>query len=155
MPAAVPKRCRHRGCGNRTTERHGYCTQHADKASWGGYQQSQARKGKRIYQTPEWRNEIVPRVKEQAQHLCLNCLYSTPPIVKPGHICEHIVPVSKGGDESDENLSYFCESCANHKTGWEKNQTVTSIRSRYAHTSIESHVSGGMGVKLSSRNHPL
>lgn len=149
MPAATPKRCRERGCGNRTTERHGYCKQHESKASWGKYQQQQSRQGKRIYQTKEWRTEIAPQVKADANHLCLNCLLGDPSIVTPGTVCEHIVPKSKGGTESRKNLSCFCKSCADAKTAWERNKTVDQIRQKYAHTSIETYVSRGMGVKLS------
>ncbi|WP_167508242.1 HNH endonuclease [Pseudoalteromonas peptidolytica] len=153
MAQAIPKRCRERGCGNRTIARHGYCDEHESSASWGAYQKQQSRRGKRIYQTKKWRNEIAPRVKELANHLCLNCLLGNPSIVKPGNVCEHIVPVAKGGDESDQNLSCFCDSCAKTKTGWERNKTKLQILQKYAHTSIFLAVQRGMGVKLSERNH--
>ncbi|MBD1583488.1 HNH endonuclease [Pseudoalteromonas sp. S16_S37] len=148
MPQAIPKRCRERGCGNRTTHRHGYCDQHADKASWGNYQQQQQRKGKRIYQTKEWRTEIAPRVKELANHLCLNCLLGTSSLVVPGNVCEHIIPVSMGGDESDKNLSCFCNSCAKDKTAWERGKSKDLILKKYANTSIFNAIHRGMGVKL-------
>jgi 5-methylcytosine-specific restriction protein A len=136
MANSIPKRCRERGCGTPTTHRHGYCDQHASLASWGKYQQQSARFGKRVYQTAHWRNVIVPRVKEIAGCLCLNCLLARPSIVKQGKITEHIIPASKGGDESDQNLSFFCEDCAKEKTAWERNKSPREIQSRYAHTSI-------------------
>ena len=149
MPAAIPKRCRERCCPNPTTERHGYCNEHAHLASWGKYQKDQQRKGKRVYQTKEWRNETAPRVKELANHLCLNCLLGEPSIVKPGTVCEHIIPKSKGGDESDQNLSCFCKSCAEKKTAWERNKTKLQILQKYGHTSIHAALKGGKGGKLS------
>ncbi|WP_062564666.1 HNH endonuclease [Pseudoalteromonas shioyasakiensis] len=135
MPAAIPKRCREHGCGNKTTLRHGYCEEHAHLASWGKYQKQQQRQGKRVYQTKEYKHtrEIV---KTKAKCLCINCLTQPKPIVKSGSVCEHIVPVAKGGTEALSNLSWFCESCANFKTGWEKNKTVKAILEKYGHTAI-------------------
>lgn len=135
MARATPKRCRVQGCGKTTTERHGYCEEHASQASWGKYQQQQARKGKRVYQTKSWL-KIREHVKSLAKCLCINCLTKPKPIVKSGSICEHIVPVAKGGTEQLTNLSFFCDSCAKTKTGWERNKTVAQILERYAHTAI-------------------
>jgi len=135
MAYATPKRCRERNCGRTTTERHGYCDAHASNASWGKYQQQQRRKGKRVYQTARW-VKTREHVKSLAKCLCINCLTKAKPIVKSGSICEHIVPVAKGGTEQLTNLSFFCDSCAKTKTGWERNKTVSQILERYAHTAI-------------------
>ncbi|AIY65187.1 HNH endonuclease [Pseudoalteromonas piratica] len=136
MPRAIPKRCRQSGCGNSTTHRHGYCDQHADNKGFGKYRKDLKKKGKLVYQTNEWKHHIAPKVKSLANFLCLNCLLGNPSIVKQGVIAEHIVPASKGGDESLSNLSCFCKECANEKTGWEVGKTKQQILKRYGHTSV-------------------
>ncbi len=141
MPAATPKRCRVQGCGNKTIERHGYCEQHVSLASWGKYQKQQQRKGKRVYQTKQWQ-VTREHVKCLAKCLCINCLTKSNPIVKTGSICEHIVPVAKGGTEQLTNLSFFCKSCAKTKTGWERNKTAKQILEKYAHTAINLNIQG-------------
>lgn len=136
MAHATPKRCRQGGCGKTTTERHGYCETHQDQASWGSFQQQQSRKGKRVYTTKAWK-QTREHVKNLAKCLCINCLTKPNPVVKSGSICEHIIPVAKGGTEQLENLSFFCNSCAKTKTGWERTRTVNEILKRYAHTAIK------------------
>lgn len=136
MAHATPKRCRQGGCGKTTTERHGYCETHQAQASWGSFQQQQSRKGKRVYTTKAWK-QTREHVKNLAKCLCINCLTKPNPVVKSGSICEHIIPVAKGGTEQLENLSFFCDSCAKTKTGWERTRTVNEILKRYAHTAIK------------------
>ncbi len=141
MANATPKRCRQSACGKTTTHRHGYCEAHKDKASWGQYQQQQSRKGRRIYQTKQWQ-QMREHVKALAKCLCINCITKPVPIVKPGLICEHIVPVAKGGTEALTNLSLFCDGCAKTKTGWERTRTVDEILKRYGHTAINMNIQG-------------
>ena len=134
MPPRTPKRCRKQGCGNRTTSK--YCDDHKHlESSWNTYARQQSAKGKRVYQTPEWRR-LSPEVKRLANHLCLNCLLGQPSVAVRGVITEHLIPVSKGGDESYSNLSCFCKACADEKTGWEKSKSREAIMARYGHTAI-------------------
>ncbi|MFK3873096.1 HNH endonuclease [Pseudoalteromonas rhizosphaerae] len=139
MAHATPKRCRQAGCGKTTTERHGYCDTHADQASWGKFQQQQRRKGPRVYTTKKWQ-ETRDHVSALAKCLCINCLTKPQRVVKSGSVCEHIVPVAKGGTEQLTNLSFFCNSCAKTKTGWERTRTVDEILKRYGHTAINLHL---------------
>jgi 5-methylcytosine-specific restriction protein A len=136
MPPRTPKRCREQGCGQSSTERHGYCEQHAHLASWGKHQQQEQRKGRRVYQTSEWQR-TAKEVKTIAQHLCINCLLGTPKRFVVGTICEHIIPKARGGGENYQNLSCFCVDCAKEKTNWEQKQSTKSILDRYGHTSID------------------
>lgn len=136
MPKATPKRCRERNCGKSTTHRHGYCDAHASNASWGKYGKQQEDKGRRVHHTSEWKNDISPRVKRLANHICINHLKMSPSIIVRGVITEHIVPVSKGGSNELSNLSCFCKECATIKTSWERNRSVNDIRKRYGKTAI-------------------
>ncbi len=136
MARATPKRCRQRACGTSTIHRHGYCDAHASNASWGKYGKQQTAKGKRVHHSNKWKYHISPKVKELANHLCVNHLLMSPSVVVQGVITEHIVPVAKGGTEALSNLSCFCKACATIKTSWERNKSINEILSRYCHTAI-------------------
>lgn len=146
MPSATPKRCRQVNCGNSTTNKHGYCDTHKHyESNWRKFQDKKKQKGKRVYQTSQWKR-TAKHVKELADNLCLNHLLGNPSIAVVGTIAEHIIPVAKGGSESLENLSCFCAECANHKTGWEQTKSKEEILKRYGHTTVAKYK--GRGVKI-------
>ncbi|WP_075109550.1 HNH endonuclease [Neptuniibacter pectenicola] len=108
MPPRTPKACRQQGCSATTTERHGYCEKHADKAKgWARGRAGRGRGGR------AWRKkrEIV---KTKACGLCESC--SKRGLVVAGSICDHIVPGAEGGDDSLSNLQWLCKPCSDLKT---------------------------------------
>lgn len=70
-----------------------------------------------------WRSKPLPKGWERKQRRILK---------RDGHKCylcgaegcrqvDHIVPVSQGGGEEDENLAAICDLCHGHKTALEAN----------------------------------
>lgn len=114
MPPRLPKCCRKQGCGKATTEQHGYCVAHASLASWGRHQQQ---RGKNPYNNARWRN-LRKQVIKRDHGMCQACLRKD--LIRVGTDCDHIKPVSKGGDMWDiNNIELLCRQCHQEKTGRE------------------------------------
>lgn len=116
MPARLPKACRKAGCRNTTTNAHGYCTHHANLASWGAFQ---ARRRKNPYATAEWKRKRA-RINERDGGLCQECKRNG--MIRAAKVCDHIVPRWQGGTEDDSNLEMLCQDCSNKKTSREGHQ---------------------------------
>lgn len=115
MANRIAKSCRKAGCGGLSRDRHGYCPNHADLASWGSYQKENPN---RIYQTKRWRYTRI-KVIQRDRGLCQECLKSGR--VSEGTHVDHVKPVSQGGDEwSMNNLQLLCKKCHEKKTAREK-----------------------------------
>jgi len=121
MPARIPKACRVAGCRHTTTERHGYCIAHADKAK--PFSRGSAGKGRG---GRRWR-QLREQVKQRDKGLCQQCLKEGK--IKTGGFCDHIVPKSEGGTDALSNLQMLCKSCHDSKTHQE------SQRARQSHSS--------------------
>lgn len=52
--------------------------------------------------------------------ICVHCLKQDPPRVSASTEVDHIVPLSKGGDYSDENLAGLCHDCHAEKSARER-----------------------------------
>lgn len=114
MPAKTPKMCRERGCIKPTIHKHGLCEDHKHKASnWQSFADRQGG-SKRIYNSSKWRN-TVKAIKDRDKGLCQHCLDKG--LITPGTDCDHITPVSKGGNKwSYSNLQLLCRECHKKKT---------------------------------------
>ncbi|WP_299195732.1 HNH endonuclease signature motif containing protein [uncultured Amphritea sp.] len=116
MPPRIPKACRVRGCSGTSTERHGYCEQHADKAKpWTGGRAGRGRGGR------SWR-KLREIVKSRANGLCEEHLKRK--FVVVGCICDHIIPTAEGGTDDLNNLQLLCQSCSDKKTHEEKLRAI-------------------------------
>lgn len=110
----LPKSCRALRCPNKTTNHHGYCDKHANLASWGKYQQQ---RGKSIYNSSKWKKTREAIMKRDLG-LCQECKREGR--IKSGTECDHIKPVSAGGDTwSYSNLEMLCKECHKAKTARE------------------------------------
>ncbi|GHB30560.1 HNH endonuclease [Salinicola rhizosphaerae] len=112
MPGKVRRPCRSPGCRHTTTERHGYCDEHADKATgWTQRRRGQSGRGGR-----PWRR-IRDRVLQRDKGLCQACLRAGR--VTPATEVDHIVNLESGGTDDDSNLEAICSPCHKAKTARE------------------------------------
>lgn len=112
MPNLPGSSCRVRGClGEASRANNGYCDKHKNQG-WKNYQQSKEGE-KRIYQSGVWKKKRQ-LVINRAMGLCEAC--EREGRVTPGVEVDHIIPVSRGGDESLTNLQLLCVPCHRKKT---------------------------------------
>lgn len=48
--------------------------------------------------------------------LCVHCLRKTPPVIRASVEVDHIIPLGRGGTESDSNRQGLCDECHKAKT---------------------------------------
>jgi len=113
MPARIPKVCRVRGCHNLTTERHGYCFEHAGLAvGWRKTIKCKGSESDRGYGT-EWRR-LRKIILKRDCYLCQVC--QSGGIVTPATEVDHIVNKADGGTDAPSNLQSICSRCHQAKT---------------------------------------
>lgn len=112
MPSKAPRPCRCRGCRNVTTDRDGYCDDHADmRAGWVKTQQ-----GKTTTQRGyghAWR-KLRWQVMQRDKALCQVCLELNR--ITSATEVDHIVPKFQGGTDALDNLRAICHACHRDKT---------------------------------------
>ncbi|GAA4493254.1 HNH endonuclease signature motif containing protein [Pseudaeromonas paramecii] len=111
MPARIPKVCRERTCSRLTTERHGYCPEHAHLAD-GWKKVAKVSAEDRGYGWA-WRKRRQ-RVLERDRYLCQVCLAKGRITVATE--VDHIVNKAAGGTDDEANLQAICRSCHAAKT---------------------------------------
>ena len=112
MPGITKRPCRAPGCGATTTERHGYCEQHASLAiGW-----NQRRPGKSGRGGRPWRR-LRDQILQRDRHLCQNCKRKG--VVTPAYEVDHIVNIESGGTNAASNLEAICRACHRAKTARE------------------------------------
>lgn len=114
MPTLPGKQCRVNGCSGITTDgNNGYCPKHKNHG-WAKYQTENPN---RIYQTARWkrvRGFVIRRDKGLCQH------HLNGQVFVAGTECDHIKPLSLGGDPYDpENIQLLCKECHKRKTAKE------------------------------------
>ena len=67
------------------------------------------------------RNKLKNIIFEQANGLCEYCK-SPANISSQPFVIEHIIPKSKKGETTEENLAFSCQGCNNHK--YNKTQSI-------------------------------
>lgn len=106
MPVRTPRPCRAPGCPGKTTERIGYCEQHAHlHKPWTRGQAGQGRGGR------PWRR-LRNQVLIRDRYLCQPCKRSGQ--ATPATEVDHVLCKAEGGTDKAGNLEAICASC--HKT---------------------------------------
>ena len=112
MPGKVRRPCRAPGCRHTTTERHGYCEEHAHMGTgW-----TQRRKGKSGRGGRPWRRKR-DAVLQRDRYLCQPCKRKG--MVTPATEVDHIINREAGGTDADANLESICSTCHKAKTARE------------------------------------
>lgn len=114
MPARIPRACRKHGCGKTTTDRSGYCTDHANEG-WQQHQQGRTRH-ERGYGS-QWDIRRA-RILKRDDSLCQNCLRTGRAV--EARTVDHIKPKAHGGTDDDSNLEALCWPCHKSKTARER-----------------------------------
>ena len=112
MPYRAPRPCAHVSCDNLSTQT--YCQIHAaDARPWAVERRKTP--GKLDYHTAAWQRKREWRLKRD-HYLCQVCLKKQPPIFSAAYGVDHVIPVSEGGTDDEENLQAICRECHSLKT---------------------------------------
>ena len=115
MPHKPPHRCSNPGCPERITEGrdglpHKKLTYKIlDKNRPNSYRRGYNKRWSKI------RNIFLSK-----QPLCIDC--EDEGITTPATEAHHIIPISKGGTHTEENLMALCKSCHSKRTGRERGE---------------------------------
>lgn len=112
MPQRSPRPCRAPLCPSKTTARHGYCDEHADRAI-GWTKRQQGRSSSARGYGGHWK-KLRKVVIQRDGGLCQPCR-------REGRVTtftevDHIVPKAEGGTDSHDNLQCICDPCHREKT---------------------------------------
>jgi 5-methylcytosine-specific restriction protein A len=77
--------------------------------------------GKPDYHTAAWQQKRE-RVLKRDHYLCQPCLQKSPVIYSAAYGVDHVIPVSEGGTDDEENLQSICSPCHLTKTQDESNR---------------------------------
>lgn len=115
MPVRALQICAAPGCGATCSGR--YCAAHAGGRSGLGHSPRRPR----LYDRRRWRDRLRKLVLARdplckIQVLCGAGVNGLPALSTEA---DHIIPISRGGDESMENLQGACHACHSHKTASE------------------------------------
>ena len=129
MPTRIAKVCRDRCCGRATTNKSGYCDDHAKtKQGWTRWEHSKKSTTERGY-GHEW-EKIKQVIKRRDLGMCQECRRNGRAV--PGREVDHITPKSQGGTDDHDNLELLCKACHKAKTDSEKRGGVSQISGAFA-----------------------
>ena len=123
MPARIPTPCRAHGCPAVTTASHGFCADHAARAS-GWTREDRGSSSQRGY-GGRWKR-LRREVLERDKALCQLC--SEQGKVMPAVAVDHITPKAEGGTDDPENLQAICKPCHQAKTEEESKRARAGAR---------------------------
>lgn len=108
MPRKPLKPCKHNGCPNLTDEM--FCEEHKKYASR-NYEKCRRNKTlSKHYSNTNWRKRRAIYISQNP--LCERCLSKGR--MTTANLVHHIVPVSQGGSDDEDNLMALCRSCHEH-----------------------------------------
>ncbi len=123
MPARIPKRCRKQGCPKSTTDRGGFCSDHASQSNWSGWQKRKGTTTQRGYGA-SWR-KLREQILIRDAGLCQEHMKKGVPV--SGSHVDHIVSKANGGTDHEDNLQTLCEACHKRKTATERGRGGSNL----------------------------
>lgn len=115
MPKAAPRPCTFPGCRAYSVYR-GRCDEHKE-VRW--------TKSKNRLSGWDWA-KVRPRILARDGHLCQSCLQAGR--YTQATEVDHVIPLSKGGSNDDDNLMALCHTCHGLKTATERHISRKKIR---------------------------
>lgn len=109
MPNAAPRPCTYPGCGVLVRDGTSRCSKHP-------YEKRHGSEGKR--KTGRHGIKDRERIRYRDKGLCQECLRHGQATI--GHQVDHIVPLSAGGTDTDENKELLCLDCHKAKSRAER-----------------------------------